>query len=170
MEWGPSGSNSYFKVYRNGQLYHTHSQSGQWTPGGHSFRLAASNRTASDAGAPLDAVFSNVKIWDMGAAADDADSAADTIPATMNAAQVYSVTLTMKNIGTNAWTQAAGYKLGAVGDSDPFCAFTRVELAPADFIATNQQKTFTFNMTAPGVAGTYTTDWRMVHEGAAWYG
>ena len=76
----------------------------------------------------------------------------------------------MRNTGISTWTQANGYKLGAVGDSDPFCAFTRVDLEPSDSIAVNQEKTFSFTMTAPSTPGTYTTDWRMLREGVEWFG
>lgn len=103
------------------------------------------------------------------AVADDSQYVSDTIPSTMTPGESYSVSITLKNAGTNTWTQAAGYQLGAVGDSDPFCAFNRVDLAGGDSIATNGQKTFTFTMTAPTTPGAYTTDWRMV-KGSAWFG
>ncbi|MDO8589329.1 MAG: glycoside hydrolase family 9 protein, partial [Armatimonadota bacterium] len=80
---------------------------------------------------------------------NDAQYISDTIPNTMTAGQQYPVTVTMKNVGTSTWTQADGYKLGAAGDSDPFCAFTRVLLGGGDSIGPNQQKTFSFTMTAP---------------------
>ena len=104
------------------------------------------------------------------AVANNAAIVSDTIPATMTAGQSYDVTVTVRNTGTSTWTQANGYKLGAVGDSDPFCAFTRVDLAPSDSIAMNQEKTFSFTMTAPSTPGTYTTDWRMLREGVEWFG
>ncbi|MDO8588670.1 MAG: glycoside hydrolase family 9 protein [Armatimonadota bacterium] len=101
---------------------------------------------------------------------NDAQYISDTIPNTMTAGQQYPVTVTMKNIGTSTWTQAAGYKLGAAGDSDPFCAFNRVDLSGGDSIGPNQQKTFSFTMTAPTTPATYTTDWRMLREGVEWFG
>ncbi|MFQ5528005.1 MAG: NBR1-Ig-like domain-containing protein [Thermoanaerobaculia bacterium] len=30
--------------------------------------------------------------------------------------------------------------------------------------------TFTFSLTAPATDGTYTTDWRMLHQGVRWFG
>ncbi|MDO8588418.1 MAG: NBR1-Ig-like domain-containing protein [Armatimonadota bacterium] len=101
---------------------------------------------------------------------DDSQYVSDTIPSAMGPGQQYSVSVTLKNSGSNTWTAAAGYKLGAVGDSDPFCAFNRVDLAGGDSIAQNQQKTFSFTMTGPSTPGTYTTDWRMIHEGIGWFG
>lgn len=65
-EWGPDGSgNALLKVYRDGALLLTTSVPGTWNPAGHSVRIAASTRRAEDFGAPIGAVFSNVKVWDL---------------------------------------------------------------------------------------------------------
>ena len=87
----------------------------------------------------------------------------------MTAGQGYPVQITVQNTGTTTWTEAAGYKLGGVGDSDPF-AFPRISLDPSDCIASGQSKVFTFTMTAPSLAGSYITDWRIVRERIAWFG
>jgi len=57
--------------------------------------------------------------------------------------------------------------LGAVG-SNPFGSFTRVDIAGT--IRPGDTYTFNFTLTAPGTPGTYTTDWRMVRDGYAWFG
>ena len=100
---------------------------------------------------------------------DDAQYLGDTIPTLMTPGQNYNVSVTMKNNGSNTWTAANVYKLGAVGDSDPFCAFNRVDLAGGDSIAPGGQKIFNFTMTAPATTGTLTTDWRMI-KGSSWFG
>jgi len=65
-EWGPDGAgNAVLKVYRDGVLLLTASVAVTWNPAGHSVRIAASPRRAADAGAPLGAIFSNVKVWDL---------------------------------------------------------------------------------------------------------
>ena len=65
-EWGPDGAgNCVLKTYRDGVLLRTTTIPGDWNPVGHSVRIAASTRRAADAGAPIDAVFSNVKVWDL---------------------------------------------------------------------------------------------------------
>ncbi|HKX60961.1 MAG TPA: Ig-like domain-containing protein [Verrucomicrobiae bacterium] len=65
-EWGPDGAgNSVLRLYRNGTLILTTSVPGSWNPGGHSVRIAASPRRAPDFGAPIGAVFSNVKVWNL---------------------------------------------------------------------------------------------------------
>lgn len=100
--------------------------------------------------------------------ADDAEIVSDTIPTSMIAGQQYNVSVTTENTGTVNWTSDV-YKLGAVNDSDPFYG-NRVNLNGGEVIAPDQTKTFSFTMTAPTSTGTYTTDWRMVHEGVRWFG
>lgn len=64
-EWGPDGAgNSVLRTYRDGALLRTTPVAGNWAPVGHSIRIAASPRRADDAGAPLGAIFRNVKVWD----------------------------------------------------------------------------------------------------------
>jgi len=94
---------------------------------------------------------------------------ANDIPTTMTAGQSYTAHVTVQNTGTSTWASSADYKLGAVGDSDPF-AYPRVLLDPGDSIGPGQSKTFAFTMTAPSSAGSYVTDWRMLREGVAWFG
>lgn len=66
VEWGPDGSgNTYMKVYRNSVLLTTQSGTGTYLPGGHTVRIAASTRRDVMAGAPVDAIFSRVKVWDL---------------------------------------------------------------------------------------------------------
>jgi hypothetical protein len=65
-EWGPDGAgNSVLRLYRNGTLLLTTSVPGSWNPGGHSVRIGASPRRAPDFGAPVGAIFSNVKVWNL---------------------------------------------------------------------------------------------------------
>jgi hypothetical protein len=65
-EWGPDGTgNAVLKVYRDGALLVTTAVPGNWNPAGHSVRLAASTRRADDFGAPIGAVFSHVRVWDL---------------------------------------------------------------------------------------------------------
>ncbi|MEP0843167.1 MAG: hypothetical protein HRF43_10725 [Phycisphaerae bacterium] len=64
-EWEPAGAHTVCRVYRDGVLLRTMSQPGLWNPAGHSIRIGASPRAplTGDFGAPLDAVFSNVKVY-----------------------------------------------------------------------------------------------------------
>ena len=101
--------------------------------------------------------------------ADDAEIVSDTIPATMVAGRQYYVSVTVKNTGTATWQESEEHKLGAVNDSDPF-AGGRCNLNSGESVPPDAVKSFWFTMTAPGTTGTYTTDWRMVHEGVHWFG
>jgi hypothetical protein len=100
---------------------------------------------------------------------NDAAVVSSTFPVTMEAGQQLPVELTFRNTGATTWTRAAGYQLGADGDSDPFTT-ARQPLANADRIAPDQQKTFSFNLTAPNTPGTYTVRWRMLREGEDRFG
>ncbi|MDO8586544.1 MAG: DUF5010 C-terminal domain-containing protein [Armatimonadota bacterium] len=111
----------------------------------------------------------NFNYLDVVASVNNAQYISDTIPNTMTAGQQYSVNVTMKNIGTTTWSYDGGYKLGGVGDSDPF-ADTRQLLNVGETVAPQAQRTFTFTMTAPTTPGQYTTDWRMLRESVEWFG
>lgn len=91
----------------------------------------------------------------------------DTIPTTMAPGQSYTVSVTFRNRGA-VWSAARAFRLGAVGDSDPFTSFNRVELSGE--VGPGQSNTFSFQMTAPTTEGNYVTDWRMVRDGVTWFG
>ncbi len=89
------------------------------------------------------------------------------IPATMSPGATATVHITFRNRGV-LWNDTRGFKLGAVGDSDPFTTTTRYSVGGE--IAPSSNKTFTVTFTAPTTPGTYTTDWRMLREGVTWFG
>lgn len=98
-----------------------------------------------------------------------------TIPSQMACGEKVTATVTLRNTGSNSWTQALCYKLGAYQDSDPFFDFNpRWDLPTKSAISTSQTVTFSFDLEAPDTAGTYTTDWRMISQvscgGLGWFG
>ncbi len=99
----------------------------------------------------------------------DAQLISDTIPTQMEVGKTYNVNITVKNTGLNTWTESKAYRLGAIGESDPFTG-SRQYLSSNDSITNGQTKTFNFMMTAPTTIGTYTTDWQMIRDGYSWYG
>jgi hypothetical protein len=101
--------------------------------------------------------------------ADGAHLVGANIPTTMDAGQAITVSLTFQNTGTSTWTAANQYKLGAIGNSDPFAA-ARQLIAPGLAVAPGGQITFTFPFTAPAATGVYTTHWQMLREGVDWFG
>jgi Ig-like domain from next to BRCA1 gene/Carbohydrate binding domain len=91
----------------------------------------------------------------------------------MAADQKYTVSVIMKNTGTATWTAANNYRLGSQNPQDNrvwLRTTNRVYLAGGDSIAPGQQKTFTFDVTAPSAAGTYHFQWKMLREMVAWFG
>ncbi len=106
---------------------------------------------------------------------DRAQLVAATLPASLPCGATFNAAVTMQNLGSTTWTAAGGYKLGAVGDSDPFVVNgvpggARLLLPSGVAVAPGQSHTFTFTLQAPSLPGTYRTDWRMVHEGVRWFG
>lgn len=93
----------------------------------------------------------------------------DTIPTIMKAGKTYPVSITVRNDGSELWSEASFYRLGAYGDNDPF-ANGRQYFDYTPFIAPGQSFTFNFQMRAPNTVGTYTTDWQMVQDTVTWFG
>jgi hypothetical protein len=79
----------------------------------------------------------------------------------MEANSTCTVAITMKNTGTDAWTNSKGYTLKAVGGNDPFTKTIVLPLGKTEEIKNNQTKTFTLSFKAPAKAGIYKTVWRM---------
>lgn len=104
-----------------------------------------------------------------GTSPDNAVVVSDTIPTSMNPGQQYNVSVTMRNTGETAWNEEY-FKLGAVGDSDPFYGSSRVLMSGGTRVTYNGTYTFSFTMTAPSTPGAYTSDWQMVHERIRWFG
>ena len=102
-------------------------------------------------------------------AADNAEIVGSTIPTEMSTGQQYQVSVTVENTGGSCWNSRDWFRLGAVGDSDPF-AEGRIYMNPGTIVMPGQQHTFDFTMTAPTSPGQYTSDWRMVHEWTRWFG
>jgi N-acetylmuramoyl-L-alanine amidase len=95
------------------------------------------------------------------------EALSNSLPATMLVGATTNVTITLRNRGV-LWNDTKQFRLGAVGDSDPFTTTTRFNVGAE--ISPSQIKTFTITLTAPAAPGTYTTDWRMLRESVTWFG
>ncbi|MBL4847622.1 MAG: hypothetical protein JKY65_19050 [Planctomycetes bacterium] len=95
-----------------------------------------------------------------------------TLPTSLAPGQTATVEVVIQNTGTTTWESDGDqdYKLGAVGDQDPFHTEGRAHLPKGTKILPQATATFRFVLTAPRKAGRYTTDWRMVQEGVQWFG
>jgi hypothetical protein len=94
-----------------------------------------------------------------------------SVPTTMLAGQLYSVSVTMRNNGSTTWTPEAFYRLGATNPYDNFTwGMNRVFLSSGQSVVAGQQNTFTWTVRAPTTPGQYNFQWRMVQEGVMWFG
>ncbi len=92
-----------------------------------------------------------------------------SVPTTMTAGQAYSVSVTMGNTGTTTWNANSTYKLGSQNPQDNATwGLNRVTLSSS--VLPNANATFTFSVTAPATAGSYNFQWRMLQEGAGYFG
>lgn len=92
-----------------------------------------------------------------------------SVPAEMTAGQKYAVAVTMTNTGGTTWSTSGNFKLGSQNPQDNTTwGLSRVDVGTS--VATEQSRTFSFQVTAPATAGSYNFQWRMVQEGVAWFG
>ena len=99
-----------------------------------------------------------------------------SVPTTVIAGQVFSVSVTMKNTGTTNWipTTTNNYRLGSqlntgVGDDFDAQSYTPKWIVKNN-IPPGGSETFTFNITAPTTLGTYKFGRQMVQELIQWFG
>ncbi len=103
--------------------------------------------------------------------ANAASFVSQNVPSSMIAGETATVSVTMQNTGTSTWTKSAQHKLGSQNPQDNTnWGMNRVFLDDADNIAPNHQKVFTFDITAPSVAGNYDFQWKMLQESVEWFG
>ena len=92
-----------------------------------------------------------------------------TVPTSMVGGEAYTVTIKMKNIGNTTWEAGTGYKLGSQNPQDNTTwATSRAVLTSP--VAPGGTAVFTFTVWAPGKAGSYNFQWRMLREGVEWFG
>lgn len=95
------------------------------------------------------------------------------VPATMTAGQTYTVSVTMRNRGSNTWTAAGNYRLGSQNPQDNHIwNGGGVGLSSGEYIEPIDldTKTFTFAVTAPTAPGIYNFQWRVLQEYVEWFG
>ena len=102
-------------------------------------------------------------------AANNAAIVSHDLPTTMEIGHTYPLSITVQNTGTTTWTYADMYRLGAVGDYDPFAIYWRHDIAYN--VPPGGTYTFSFDLIAgPEDLGTQITDWRMLQESVEWFG
>ena len=102
---------------------------------------------------------------------DDAVILSVSFPTGLTCGEEATASVTVRNTGTATWTHAQGYKLGAIGDEDPFLSGdVRVWLDVEDIVPPQSDHTFLVPLEGPETTSSLTTDWQMVHEGVRWFG
>jgi hypothetical protein len=103
-----------------------------------------------------------------GTVANNSAFVSQNVPASMQAGQAATVSVTMRNTGTTTWF-AGSYFLGSQNPQDNTTwGLNRVGLASN--VAPGVDATFTFSIVAPGVAGAYNFQWRMLQSGVGSFG
>jgi len=82
---------------------------------------------------------------------------------TVQANQGVQIVFELQNTGGTTWSNSGGYYLANV--SNPLGAPNRIDLGNS--VAPQQTYRWVVNVVAPGSAGTYRTEWRMMHNGSA---
>jgi hypothetical protein len=102
---------------------------------------------------------------------DDAEVLLFSPPSDIPCGEKSKAELVMQNSGTTTWTHMTGYKLCAVADDDSFFGpETQVWFPEGAEVPPGSNWTFEIHLVAPGLAGTYTTEWQMIHEDVEWFG
>ena len=103
-----------------------------------------------------------------GGGTNNAMFVSQSVPSSLTAGQTASVSVTMKNNGTTTWA-AGTYSLQSQNPAgNTTWGLNRVNLASP--VAPGNNATFTFNITAPSVAGAYNFQWRMAQDGVGAFG
>ena len=103
-----------------------------------------------------------------GGGANNAGFVSQSAPSSMTAGQTTSVSVTMSNTGTTTWS-AGTYFLGSRNpDNNTTWGLNQVSLGSS--VAPGGQATFSFNITAPSVAGSYNFQWGMMQNGVGFFG
>lgn len=101
----------------------------------------------------------------------DAKYVTQTVPEVMVQSTSNPVSVTFQNTGWVNWTSAANIRLGSENPSDTnVFGWTRQSLGGAENIQRNQNKVWSFNVTAPATKGLYNFRTRMLREGAFRFG
>jgi Ig-like domain from next to BRCA1 gene/Transglutaminase-like superfamily len=85
---------------------------------------------------------------------------------TMASGQPSQVSLTFRNTGVNPWLTGQGFTLG-FGNAQIAAAWGALDVALPNDVMPDEEVTFTFNVNAPAVPGTYLLSFRLKENGTA---
>lgn len=103
---------------------------------------------------------------------NNAELVNSSVPDTMIVGQEYSVSVTMKNTGTEKWKDINNLAFGdyALGSYDNVWGTNNRISVGSDEILPGAQKTFVWTVKAPVNPGTYYFQWKMLKIGTGWFG
>lgn len=136
------------------------------TPGAYNFQWQMWNSSSGFFGALTPNIV--VQVGGGGGGTNNAAFVSQTVPSSMTAGQVASVSVTMSNTGTTTWVPGT-YLLGSLNpQGNVTWGLNQVALGAS--VAPGGQATFNFNISAPSTAGTYNFQWGMMQSGVGYFG
>ncbi len=100
---------------------------------------------------------------------DDASFVWQAVPPRITAGRQAGARITVRNTGSTVWRRSQGFRLGSHNPRDNMrWGRNRVPL-PRD-VAPGQTVELLFTINAPTQPGRHAFQWRMVHDGVAWFG
>lgn len=97
----------------------------------------------------------------------------DTLPSTMLMGETANATITIKNIGSQPWSNAEKHRLGLDFVSDAYTKFGlegRYYLKDNKIVNPGETATFDLQLKAPTTSGEYKLNFKMLKEGLNWFG
>jgi hypothetical protein len=156
-----------FTIAPGQQLNVTFQATAPTTSGTYNFQW----QVASDAASPFGQMSTNQAIQvgsGGGGGTNGATFVSQVAPTSMTTGQVSSVSVTMLNSGTTTWAPGT-YLLGSLNPAGN-STWGVSQVALSSSVAPGAQVAFNFNITAPGVAGTYNFQWGMLQSGVGSFG
>jgi hypothetical protein len=102
---------------------------------------------------------------------NDAVLVDEALPQTLVCGDVNTTSIVMYNNGISTWTREGGYKLAALGNSDPlYQQGVRIWLPEGASVAPGGDGNFQFDVVGPHLPGAYFTDWQMILEDVELFG
>ena len=112
--------------------------------------------------------------YDMGAyeySPDNAKFISQKVPRLMNIDKEYQISINVKNIGWNIWTDEEGYHLGNCITSNSLTSLKMMELDAGESVKPDEQTSFTLTIEEMSSPGTYDFQWQMIKEPEGkWFG
>ncbi|MEW8974505.1 MAG: S8 family serine peptidase, partial [Tissierellaceae bacterium] len=88
-----------------------------------------------------------------------------SVPNSVTVGQNFTIQVTVKNTGTENWSEASQIRLGIRGATE-----ARGVIPRGVAIGSNGAYVFSVNLTAPSTAGSMNLTFQMIKEGVAWFG